>query len=129
IAGLNVGAATLADSGAVTQTAAITSGSLTLLGAGGSYTPTRRSSDLTTLSATTGTINVVDSTDLTIAGLNVGAATLADSGAVTQTAAITAGSLTLLGAGEGVTLSDSRNKNTTRSATAAHNNAVASPDT
>src|SRR5262249_57005717 len=94
----------------VTQTAAITADSLTLLGAGGSYTLTDAGNRIGALAAITGTINVTDSTDLSLAGLNVGMAVITDSGKVTQTAAITADSLTLLGAGGRFTPSDSRNR-------------------
>src|SRR5262249_58552880 len=94
----------------VTQTAAITADSLTLLGAGGSYTLTDAGNRIGALAAITGTINVTDSTDLSLAGLNVGMAVITDSGKVTQTAAITADSLTLLGAGGSYTLTAERSR-------------------
>ena len=128
---------TLTSGGAVTQTAAITAAGLELLGAG-PFTLTDAGNDVDTLAAdTSGEIELVDADDLIIGTvgstsgitttsvdvslttgttLGIGAAidlaggelTLTSGGAVTQTAAITAAGLELLGAGP-FTLTDAGN--------------------
>jgi hypothetical protein len=110
--GVNVGANNLtleAISGTVTQSEAITAGGLELLG-GGSYDLTNTSNNISTLAANTtndikytdangfdiGTVNTTNG--ITAPGKNV---TLTAGGAVTQTEAITANTLTLIGTGTG----------------------------
>ncbi len=111
---LNAPTVTLSSTGSVTQTEAIAA-NLELLGAGGSYTLTNPSNDVSTLAANTGTVNLNDgSTTLSIgtvgstSGVTATTLTLTDTGAVTQTEAIAA-NLELLGAGGSYTLTNPSN--------------------
>ena len=113
-------AATLTSTGTVTQTQAITTSTLTLTGAGGTFTLNGATNAITNLGATTlgtGALNLLDAGGLTVTGavgatggitLNTGGAlavnstvnagagnvTLTATGAISDTAAITANLLT-----------------------------------
>ncbi|WAS03919.1 CHAT domain-containing protein [Gloeomargaritales cyanobacterium VI4D9] len=105
--GVNVGAnnLTLKAGGAVTQSEAITAGGLELLGSG-SYTLTNATNNINTLAAnTTNNIKYTDTDGFAIGTVNTvgvntgGNLTLTAGGAVTQSQAITASGLELLGSG------------------------------
>jgi filamentous hemagglutinin family protein len=98
IAGANVGGAlTLTDSGSIGQSGAITAASLTANGSTLAFTNTGNAIGTASLTAT-GNASLTDTSNLTIAGANVGGAlTLTDTGAIGQSGAITAASLTANG--------------------------------
>src|SRR5262249_43807496 len=116
VSGVTAGTLVITDTGAVTQTAAITASNLALLGAGGSYTPTNSGNQIGTLAANTGSVSLTNASDLSIgtvagvSGVTAGTVVISDAGAVTQTAAITASNLALLGAGGSYTLTNSGNQ-------------------
>ena len=113
--GVTAGTLQLTDTGTVTQTEAITVTNLDLLGSGGSYTFSGSGSNsVATLAASVGTgrISLDDgSNNLSIGSVNgtvgvtAGTLTLSDTGTVTQTGAVAATDLVLLGSGATYTLS------------------------
>ncbi len=118
-AGVNAGTLTILDTGLVTQSAPIAATNLALLGSGGSYTLTNSANQIGTLVANVGpagSVSVADSSNLAIgtvgitAGVNAGTLVISDTGAVAQSAAITAASLALLGSGGSYTLTNSTNQ-------------------
>ena len=101
IAGITAGTFQLSNTNATTQSAAITVTNLLLLGTGGSYTLTNVSNAIGTIGANTGTVNVFDSSSLTVGTVGstigvttTGAVTLASVGNLTiaSTARVIAGS-------------------------------------
>ena len=106
VAGTNAtGNVTLNSTGAVTQSGVITAAGLELLGAGGTYTLNTQNNAITTLAGNTGTVLFQDNTGFAVGTVNTAGltatvgATLSSTGTVTQTAAITAPTLVLNGAG------------------------------
>ena len=120
----------LSSTGTVTQTGAITGGqNVNLLGTGGTYTLTSASNSIGTLTANTGSVELVNSSAqttgaitttgalnltanaLTLGAINTGSTvTLSSTGAVTQTGAITGGqNVNLLGTGGTYTLTNASN--------------------
>jgi hypothetical protein len=88
----------------VSQTGAITAGTLTLAGAGATYTLTDPTNNVAFLDGDTDTLGGLDYSDtdnFTVTGIDAGAnnVTLTTSGTLNQTEAITAGTLTLNGGG------------------------------
>src|SRR5262249_20205264 len=116
VSGVTAGTLVISDTGAVTQTAAITATNLALLGAGGSYTLNNAGNQIGVLAANTGSVSLTDASNLSIgtvagvSGVTAGTLVISDTGAVTQTAAITATNLALLGAGGSYTLTNAGNQ-------------------
>jgi filamentous hemagglutinin family protein len=97
---------TLSETGTVTQSQAITVASLLLQGTSGSYALTNTSNSVGTLAANTGSVNLTDSTALTI-GTVAGISNLTATGPVTLTAdsiTLSATSGLISAAGQTVTL-------------------------
>jgi filamentous hemagglutinin family protein len=105
--GLNAGAGnvTLTTTGTVAQSQTITAAGLELLGAGGVYNLNTQNNAITTLAGSTGTVKFRDNSGFDIGTVNTigltiaGNATLDTTGTVTQSQAIAAAGLELLGAG------------------------------
>ena len=108
--GLTANTVVLTDAKTITQTQALTVGALDLLGAGGIDTLTNAGNVVGVLAGNTGSISLVDTTDLSIgtvggtAGVTATTLVLNDRKNVTQTQAVTVAGLDLLGAGGSYTL-------------------------
>ncbi len=109
------GNTTLSTTGAVIQGAPITASGLELLGAGGTFTLTDPGNAIDTLAGNTSTVNFLENSGFAIGTVNTaGLATsgniiLSSTGAVAQSAPISAAGLELLGAGGAYTLTDPAN--------------------
>lgn len=102
--GVNVGTLVLSETGAVTQSAPIITTNLALLGVGASFTLTDSHNQLGTLAVNTGSVNIVDSTNLnigTVAGISgataAGELTLGVNGNITATGPVNVGLFALAG--------------------------------
>jgi len=104
-AGVTATTLALTDSHAVTQTQKVAVIGLDLLGAGGSYVLTLPGNTVATLAGNTGFVNLTDSAALSIGtvagtvGMTAGTLVLSDAKPVTQTQAVAANALDLLGGG------------------------------
>ncbi|MES1189995.1 MAG: YDG domain-containing protein [Steroidobacter sp.] len=119
-AGLTLsGNATLSTTGTVTQSQALSATGLELLGIGGTYTLTNTANNITTLAGTTGAVSVVDNAGFDVGTVNTigltttGNTTLSSTGTVTQSQALSATGLELLGAGGTYILTNTSNAITT----------------
>ena len=116
-AGLTLTPNTGLGGGTVSQTAPITVATLTLNGTDGNHDLSTQNNDVATLAGNTGTVNLRDDNGFEVGTLTTtGNTTLSSTGAVTQTAAITAAGLELLGTDGNYTLTDSGNSITTLAA-------------
>ena len=114
------GNTTLSSNGMVTQSQAIGAAGLELLGVGGVYTLNTSNNAITTLAGNTGTVKFQDNTGFAIGTVNstaglttTGNTTLSSNGMVTQSQAIGAAGLELLGVAGVYTLNTSNNAITT----------------
>jgi len=107
--GMTAGTLVLSDAKPVTQTQAVAANALDLLG-GGAVVLTLPTNAVAVLAGNTGAVTLTDGADLSIgtvngtAGMTTPTLVLTDGQAVTQTQAVTAGGLDLLGAGGRYTL-------------------------
>ncbi len=110
-------AATLTSTATVTQSQPITTPTLTLTGAGGTFTLNTQNNAVTTLDADNTSLNTLafqDNTGFDVAGANATATvTFSSTGAVTESGAIITAGLQLLGAGGSYTLNTQSNAITT----------------
>ncbi len=96
---------TLDSLGTVTQTAAITAAGLELLGANATYTLNHADNNISTLAGDTASVKLTNSSSLTVGTVNstgltaTGSVTLASSGAISQSAPITASMLAIKASG------------------------------
>src|SRR5690606_17681552 len=99
------GELTLSSTGSVTESQAIAAAGLELLGLGGIYSLTNPGNAITTLAGDTGSVSLVENTGFAIGTVNTvglttsGDTTLSSTGTVTESQAITAVGLELLGVG------------------------------
>ena len=111
------GAVTLSSTSTVTQSAVISGTTLTLLGTGGAFNLGTQNNNFATLDADTNTLASLsyrDDNGFDVAGAHTsGNTTLSSTSPVTQSAAITAAGLELLGAGGTFTLNTQNNPITT----------------
>ena len=115
-AGVATNTLTLSDTATVTQSAALNTPNLVLLGSGGTYTLTNSGNQVGALAANTGSVSLTNSINLSIDtvpgtnGVTAGALTLTDNGTVTQSAPISTTNLALLGGGGTYTLTNAGNQ-------------------
>ncbi|TRZ89877.1 MAG: S-layer family protein, partial [Rhodocyclaceae bacterium] len=114
---------TLNTTGSVTQSAAVTAAGLELLGTGGNHQLTNAANSITAVAGNTGTVNLTNNAanwsigTVNTVGLTATAnTTLSTTGAATQSAAITASGLSLLGTGGSYVLNNSGNNAATLAA-------------
>ncbi len=95
----------------VTQSQPITVTNLSLSGSGGAYTLTDSANSVVALAASdsTGSFSLTDTADLALGSVTAGTLTLNDAGTVTQTSAISATNLELLGTGGTYALTNTSN--------------------
>jgi len=109
------GNTTLSTTNTVTQSQALSASGLELLGAGGTFTLNTQNNAVTTLAGNTGSVNFQDNTGFAIGTVNTaglttsGNTTLSTTATVTQSQALNAAGLELLGAGGTYTLNTVNN--------------------
>ncbi|MES2823032.1 MAG: filamentous hemagglutinin N-terminal domain-containing protein, partial [Pseudomonadota bacterium] len=113
------GNTTFSTTGTVTESQLLAASGLELLGVGGIYTLTNTSNAITTLAGNTGVVSLVENSGFAIGTVNTvglttsGNTTLSTTGTVTESQAITAPGLELLGLGGTFTLTNTGNAITT----------------
>ncbi|MEI6286557.1 MAG: filamentous hemagglutinin N-terminal domain-containing protein, partial [Bacillota bacterium] len=103
------GAYTIAVGGAVTQSGALTAGTATINASTSDVTLTNVGNDFNTLSLTGGNVTVIDKDEISLGASRLTNFTLTAGGAVTQSAAITAGSVTINAGSNDITLNGYNN--------------------